>query len=66
LSNPAGFLRAWIGKGRLASPDDIVDAADLLLSRASLLGRLVLVTAGPTYEDIDPSGTSAIDRREDG
>ena len=52
----AGYLACgWIGKGRLAEPDDIVDAADLLLQpRGSLLGRLVLVTAGPTYEDIDP------------
>ncbi len=52
----AGYLACgWIGKGRLAEPDDIVDAADLLLQpRGSLLGCLVLVTAGPTYEDIDP------------
>jgi len=45
----------WIGKGRLAEPDAIVEAADLVLQpRGSLLGRFVLVTAGPTYEDIDP------------
>jgi phosphopantothenoylcysteine decarboxylase/phosphopantothenate--cysteine ligase len=52
----AGYLACgWIGKGRLAEPDDIVEAADLLVKpRGSLLGRLVLVTAGPTYEDIDP------------
>ena len=52
----AGYLACgWIGKGRLAEPDEIVEAADLLLQpRGSLLGRLVLVTAGPTYEDIDP------------
>ncbi len=52
----AGYLACgWIGKGRLAEPDDIVVAADLLLQpRGSLLGRFVLVTAGPTYEDIDP------------
>ena len=52
----AGYLACgWIGKGRLAEPDDIVAAADLLLQpRGSLLGRFVLVTAGPTYEDIDP------------
>jgi phosphopantothenoylcysteine decarboxylase/phosphopantothenate--cysteine ligase len=52
----AGYLACgWIGKGRLAEPDDIVAAADLLLKpRGSLLGRFVLVTAGPTYEDIDP------------
>lgn len=52
----SGYLACgWIGKGRLAEPDDIVEAADLMLKpRGSLLGRLVLVTAGPTYEDIDP------------
>jgi phosphopantothenoylcysteine decarboxylase/phosphopantothenate--cysteine ligase len=52
----AGYLACgWIGKGRLAEPDEIVEAADVLLQpRGSLLGRFVLVTAGPTYEDIDP------------
>jgi phosphopantothenoylcysteine decarboxylase / phosphopantothenate---cysteine ligase len=51
----AGYLACgWIGKGRLAEPEAIVDAADLVLQpRGSLLGRLVVVTAGPTYEDID-------------
>jgi phosphopantothenoylcysteine decarboxylase/phosphopantothenate--cysteine ligase len=50
-----GYLACgWIGKGRLAEPDDIVQAAGLVLQpRGSLLGRLVVVTAGPTYEDID-------------
>jgi phosphopantothenoylcysteine decarboxylase / phosphopantothenate---cysteine ligase len=52
----AGYLACgWIGKGRLAEPDEIVEAADFLLQpRGSLLGRFVLVTAGPTFEDIDP------------
>jgi phosphopantothenoylcysteine decarboxylase/phosphopantothenate--cysteine ligase len=50
-----GYLACgWIGKGRLAEPEDIVEAADLVLRpRGSLLGRLVVVSAGPTYEDID-------------
>jgi phosphopantothenoylcysteine decarboxylase/phosphopantothenate--cysteine ligase len=50
-----GYLACgWIGKGRLAEPDDIVHAADFLLRpRGSLLGRLVVVSAGPTHEDID-------------
>src|SRR6478609_1053233 len=50
-----GYLACgWIGKGRLAEPEEIVEAADLLLRpRGSLLGRLVVVSAGPTYEDID-------------
>ena len=45
----------WLGKGRLAEPDAIVDAAETLLRPAGpLAGRRVLVTAGPTYEDVDP------------
>lgn len=50
-----GYLACgWIGKGRLAEPDEIVEQADRVLQpRGSLLGRFVLVTAGPTYEDID-------------
>jgi phosphopantothenoylcysteine decarboxylase/phosphopantothenate--cysteine ligase len=50
-----GYLACgWIGKGRLAEPDEIVAAAELVLRpRGSLLGRLVVVSAGPTYEDID-------------
>ena len=51
----AGYLACgWIGKGRLAEPEAIVEAADLVVQpRGSLLGRFVIVTAGPTYEDID-------------
>jgi phosphopantothenoylcysteine decarboxylase/phosphopantothenate--cysteine ligase len=51
-----GFLACgWIGKGRLAEPDEIVDAAEQVLRpRGVLSGRQVLVTAGPTYEDFDP------------
>jgi phosphopantothenoylcysteine decarboxylase / phosphopantothenate---cysteine ligase len=50
-----GYLACgWIGKGRLAEPDQIVEAAESILSPSgSLLGRLVVVTAGPTYEDLD-------------
>jgi phosphopantothenoylcysteine decarboxylase/phosphopantothenate--cysteine ligase len=52
----SGFLACgWVGKGRLAEPDDIVAAAGRLLHPdRSLAGRRALVTAGPTYEDIDP------------
>jgi phosphopantothenoylcysteine decarboxylase/phosphopantothenate--cysteine ligase len=51
----AGYLACgWIGKGRLAEPEDIVAAAERILSPSgSLLGRLVVVSAGPTYEDLD-------------
>lgn len=50
-----GYLACgWVGKGRLAEPDDVVEAADAMLRPSgSLIGKLVLVTAGPTYEDID-------------
>ncbi|MGH9410092.1 MAG: bifunctional phosphopantothenoylcysteine decarboxylase/phosphopantothenate--cysteine ligase CoaBC [Vicinamibacterales bacterium] len=51
-----GFLACgWIGKGRLAEPEAIVDAAERVLAPAgSLLGHRIVVSAGPTYEDIDP------------
>lgn len=51
-----GFLACgWMGKGRLAEPDVVVAAALAALGgRTSLAGRRVLVTAGPTFEDIDP------------
>jgi phosphopantothenoylcysteine decarboxylase/phosphopantothenate--cysteine ligase len=50
-----GYLACgWIGKGRLAEPEDIAEAADRALApRRSLAGQRVLVTAGPTLEDID-------------
>jgi phosphopantothenoylcysteine decarboxylase / phosphopantothenate---cysteine ligase len=52
----AGYLACgWIGKGRLAEPEEIAEAADRILRPSgSLLGKCVVVTAGPTYEDIDP------------
>ena len=51
-----GYLACgWIGRGRLAEPETIADAAEQILHpRQSLTGRRVLVSAGPTYEDIDP------------
>jgi phosphopantothenoylcysteine decarboxylase / phosphopantothenate---cysteine ligase len=51
-----GFLACgWIGKGRLAEPAEIVAAAERLLRpKGLLLGRRIVVSAGPTYEDIDP------------
>lgn len=52
----------WVGKGRLAEPEEIVQAvAAFLAEQASgscakkdLIGKKVLVTAGPTREKIDP------------
>jgi len=44
------------GDGRLADVNKIIDAVELVLSGYSkdLEGKKVLVSAGPTYEDIDP------------
>jgi phosphopantothenoylcysteine decarboxylase / phosphopantothenate---cysteine ligase len=53
----SGYLACgWTGKGRLAEPEAVVDAAVALLAPADspLRGTRVLVTGGPTYEDIDP------------
>jgi len=51
-----GYLACgWIGKGRLAEPDEIVAAAEAMLRPPGpLRGQRVLVSAGPTYEDVDP------------
>lgn len=44
-----------VGKGRMEEPEKIVKAAeDYFRGRESLTGKHVLVTAGPTYENIDP------------
>lgn len=66
LEPEAGFLACgMVGEGRLADPDRIVDAVWSYLAAApgpatpggiprDLTGDHVLVTAGPTIEDIDP------------
>jgi len=44
-----------VGPGRLSEPAEIVAAAEaVLLARQDLAGQLVLVTAGPTQEPLDP------------
>jgi phosphopantothenoylcysteine decarboxylase / phosphopantothenate---cysteine ligase len=52
----SGYLACgWLGQGRLAEPGTIVDAAMAVLqARRDLAGETVLVTAGPTVEEIDP------------
>src|SRR6516225_194911 len=45
------------GIGRMAEPNEIVDAAERVLRPAAprpLSGKRVLITAGPTHEPIDP------------
>ncbi|MEP7269181.1 MAG: bifunctional phosphopantothenoylcysteine decarboxylase/phosphopantothenate--cysteine ligase CoaBC [Saprospiraceae bacterium] len=52
-----GYLASGLtGEGRMAEPEDIVDAlTDFFSLQTSLLsGKKVLITAGPTYENIDP------------
>ncbi|MFO7301277.1 MAG: bifunctional phosphopantothenoylcysteine decarboxylase/phosphopantothenate--cysteine ligase CoaBC [Acidobacteriota bacterium] len=51
-----GYLACgWVGPGRLAEPELIADAVERLLAGEpqTLDGVRVLVTAGPTLEDID-------------
>jgi len=44
-----------VGKGRMAEPEDIVAFLDNHFSKSEdLAGKNVMVTAGPTYEPIDP------------
>ncbi len=44
-----------VGEGRMAEPEDIVTfLSDFLYAPKPLKGRKALVTAGPTYERIDP------------
>jgi phosphopantothenoylcysteine decarboxylase/phosphopantothenate--cysteine ligase len=52
----SGYLACgWLGKGRLAEPPEIVEATLRVLQRRhDLDGVRVVVTAGPTLEDIDP------------
>lgn len=43
-----------VGEGRLAEPAEIAAAAARLLGARDLVGRRVVVTAGPTREPLDP------------
>lgn len=43
------------GKGRMPEPDDILNFASNVMTRQQdLAGKKILITAGPTYENIDP------------
>ena len=45
----------YTGKGRMPEPDDVLFVVDAVLSKtATLAGARIVVTAGPTIEDIDP------------
>ncbi len=56
IESDSGYLACGdVGKGRLAEIEDIEDAIDyLLVKNKPLVGVNVVVTAGPTQEDIDP------------
>lgn len=44
-----------VGMGRMAEPEALVQhIADFFAAKAQLQGHKVLITAGPTYENIDP------------
>jgi phosphopantothenoylcysteine decarboxylase/phosphopantothenate--cysteine ligase len=42
------------GKGRMAEPADILEEMETILSPKDLKGERILITAGPTFEAIDP------------
>ncbi len=51
-----GFLASGLhGKGRMLSPEEIVDFIEKDLEKnLPLYGKKILITAGPTYEAVDP------------
>ena len=52
----SGFLASGLeGKGRMEEPERIVEQLDKFFnSTADLRGKHIMITAGPTYEKIDP------------
>lgn len=60
IVEPAGgeLASGLVGKGRMAEPDDIVKEVERyfgsLKKKRNLEGKKVMITAGPTYENIDP------------
>jgi phosphopantothenoylcysteine decarboxylase/phosphopantothenate--cysteine ligase len=51
-----GFLASGLmGEGRMAEPEEIIKfVRQFFLKKSDLAGKKVLITAGPTYESIDP------------
>ena len=58
LQLPVGFgelASGLTGEGRMAEPEEIVESLEsFFLGKEQLKGKKALVTAGPTYEAIDP------------
>lgn len=51
----SGFLASGLeGKGRMEEPAVIAECLDSFFTEKSLSGKHVMITAGPTYEKIDP------------
>lgn len=55
---PAGFgelASGLVGEGRMAEPEDIIAFIEKdIVSKLPLRNKKILITAGPTYESIDP------------
>ena len=55
---PASFgelASGLVGQGRMAEPEEIISfLEDSILKRLPLKGKRIMITAGPTYEAIDP------------
>ena len=55
---PAGtgeLASGLVGEGRMAEPEDIIDFIEKdILNQLPLRGKKILITAGPTYEALDP------------
>lgn len=51
----SGYLASGLeGKGRMEDPEKIVETLDRQFSKKDLRGKQIMITAGPTYEKIDP------------
>lgn len=44
----------WEGDGKLAAPESIFEAVMTTLSPHDLVGQTIMITAGPTREELDP------------
>ena len=53
--NEGELASGLIGQGRMAEPEEIIHYLNqFFFLELSLKGKIALVTAGPTYEAIDP------------
>ncbi len=51
----SGFLASGLeGKGRMEEPENIVAYLDMFFEKKDLQGKRIMITAGPTFEKIDP------------